>query len=120
MLWAASFCFTAVFCLIEWHFGNPWTAGNLVLRIVSGLVTPLVLARFVRPDEAATDARLCRQRPDPVGLALFVVSCAALGHLVLVTYDTVLLYNLGRVDRHLEPAAVSATVLLAAWLAASR
>lgn len=120
VLWAASLSFTAVFCLVEWHFNNPWTAGDLVLRVTSGLVTPLVVARFVLPDEKAGQTGSREACPDPVGLALFVVSAAALGHLVLVVYDTVLLYNLGRVDRHLAPAAVSATILLAARLTASR
>lgn len=119
VLWAASLSFTAVFCLIEWHLSNPWTEGDLVLRGISGLATPLLVARFVRSSATAIDAPLRTHRPDPVGLALFVVSSAALGHLVLVTYDTILLYNLGRVDRHLVPVAVSATVLLAARLAAS-
>lgn len=86
----ASMSYTAVFCLVEWDLSNPYTVDDIVIRAVSALVTPLLMARMAPRD--ATEAR----RLTAVRLLLFIASLGALGVLVLVVYDTALLYNLGR------------------------
>ncbi|MFF5017685.1 hypothetical protein [Streptomyces sp. NPDC001165] len=102
----ASVSYTAVFCLVEWDLRNPYTVDDLVVRSVSAVLTPTLLALCAARDRGAT------RTPDSVpGLLVFIGSLGALGVLVLVVYDTALLYSLGRLPERL-PLALAATVLL--------
>ncbi|WP_369248752.1 hypothetical protein [Streptomyces sp. R41] len=86
----ASVSYTIVFCVVEWDLRNPYTADDIAIRAVSAVLTPLLIARMAAHDSA--DARPLTA----VRLLLFIGSLGALGVLVLVVYDTALLYNLGR------------------------
>ncbi|MEU6270776.1 hypothetical protein, partial [Saccharopolyspora shandongensis] len=46
LVWPVAVSYTATFCLIEWSLANPYTAEDIALRVVSGLVTPWLLARL--------------------------------------------------------------------------
>ncbi|MGI5402463.1 hypothetical protein ACQEVG_24065 [Streptomyces sp. CA-135486] len=88
----AAVSYTVVFCVVEWDLKNPYTMDDLVVRAVSAVLTPLFMARMAARDRAES-------RPlSASGLFLFIASLGALGVLVLVVYDTALLYNLGRLD----------------------
>ena len=104
--WAVSASFTVTFCLIELSLPTPYTVDDIVIRIVSGLVVPLLLTRL---SEGAAG---------PPRLVPFVVSVAALGCLVLAVYDTALLYNLGHFAGWLPLAgAATAVLVVARWWA---
>ena len=104
----AAASYTVAFCVVEWDLRNPYTVDDIVLRLLSALAAPLLL-RFVAAREG-TDGR-----PVSVpGLVLFGVSLWALGYLVLVMYDTALLYNLARLGDRLPGAAAALAVLAAA------
>jgi hypothetical protein len=111
----ASVSYTAVFCLVEWHLRNPYTVDDLAVRVVSAVLTPLLIARV-----AARDTGTSRVPASVTGLLVFVGSLGALGGLVLVVYDTALLYNLGRLDDRMPLALAAAGVLVCLRLAASR
>ncbi len=96
VIWAASVAYTVVFGAIELSLPNPYTHGDLVMRGASALLTPILLTRLSPPGGGRDD------------LLRFALSAAALATLVLVMYDTALLYNLGRVGRDLPAAAVAA------------
>ncbi|MFI2304512.1 hypothetical protein ACH5AL_37675 [Actinacidiphila glaucinigra] len=102
----ASTSYTAVFCLVEWDLRNPYTADDLVVRSVSAVLTPIVLALCAARDRATT-----RTPASVSGLLAFIASLGAWGVLVLVVYDTALLYSLGRLPERL-PFALAAAVLL--------
>lgn len=107
----ASVAYTIVFCLIEADLANPYTRSDIVVRAISGVVTPLVFGLVLR----SGDARPARSA---VQVLAFAASAGALGALVLVAYDTVLLYNLGRVGSDLPIAVVAAAALAASrWVA---
>ncbi|WP_238019870.1 hypothetical protein KZZ52_30675 [Dactylosporangium sp. AC04546] len=109
VLWAGCVAWTVVFSLVEWGLFNPWTYDDLVLRAVSGVLTPLVVGRWVRvaPDDARS--------PGTAGQVLLaVLGVAAIGVLVLVVYDTALLYNLGHLPGLLPVALVAGAVLAGA------
>lgn len=107
----ASAAYTIVFCLIEADLANPYTRSDIVIRAISGVVTPLVFGFVLR----SGDERPARSA---IQVLAFAASAGALGVLVLVAYDTILLYNLGRVGSDLPIAVVSAVVLGSArWLA---
>jgi hypothetical protein len=106
--------YTAVFCAVEWDLRNPYTVGDLVIRAVSALVTPALMARM-----AARDSAEARQL-SASGLLLFIASLGALGVLVLTVYDTALLYNLGRFADRAPIAAAAAITLTALRLTAAR
>jgi hypothetical protein len=112
LTWAASFAYSITFMLIEWTLYNPYTVQNLVIRAVSAIVVPLWVSRFAGGGEERV-----RSLAD---LLLFVVSAGALGYLVLVVYDTALLYNLGHVPSALPGALVAVAVLVAARLMARK
>lgn len=113
LVWPASIAYTITFCLIEGELRNPWTTGqDLAIRIVSGIVVPLLVSRF-----AGETGRQSRSLPD---LLLFLVSVGALGYLVLAVYDTALLYNLGHLPAALPGAAIAAGVLVFARILARR
>lgn len=97
--WLVAASYTAAFCLVELHFDNPYTADDLVVRVAAALVVPPLLARL---GEGTT------QSPR---LGSFVGSALALGALVLVAYDSALLYNLSHVPDLLPPAIGAAAAL---------
>jgi hypothetical protein len=122
MLWATSVAWTVVFCAIEILLASPWTTADVAVRVASGLLTPWALGLLVRdelpgvasgvPSEAPGSTPLVPgDRPTAARLLVFGASTALLGYLVLVVYDTALLYNLGRLPDRL-PAALVALALL--------
>jgi hypothetical protein len=111
-LWLACASYTATFGLVEWSLRNPYTGQDLALRAAAALAVPPLLRRFLAaPEPAAGTAAPPRSAGE---LGLFVAAVGALGHLVLVVYDTALLYNLGHLRARLPGAAVAAAVLAAA------
>ncbi|WP_327010303.1 hypothetical protein OHA72_25455 [Dactylosporangium sp. NBC_01737] len=113
VLWAACVAYCVVFGLVEWGLRNPYTTDDLILRAVSCVATAALAGR------SAKDLRATKPE-SAVDVLLAVGSAAALGVLVLVVYDTALLYNLGHVPRLLPVAAVAAAALAAARLLARR
>ncbi|MGC0377960.1 hypothetical protein RKD28_005476 [Streptomyces sp. SAI-229] len=113
LLPSASASYTAVFCLVEWDLRNPYTVDDVLIRTVSAVVTPLFLARMAARDTATT-----RVPASVPGLLVFIGSLGALGALVLVVYDTALLYSLGRLDDRL-PLALTALAALVVLRAAA-
>lgn len=115
VLAAAAVVWTVTFCVIEWSLPNPYTLQDVVLRSISCAVTVPLLARLGRatpvPERAVRDA---------VDLALFGVSAAASGWLVLAVYDTLLLYNLGHAAAQLPGCLAAGAVLGVARLVAAR
>ncbi|MFR9799087.1 hypothetical protein ACL02U_24820 [Streptomyces sp. MS06] len=111
----ASVSYTAVFCLVEWDLYNPYTVDDLVVRAVSAVVTPWCIARM-----AARDAGEGRTPATVSGLLVLVGSLGALGVLVLVVYDTALLYNLGRLGERLPVLLGAAGALAGLRRGASR
>jgi hypothetical protein len=105
--WLVSSAWTVTFCLIEWDLHSPYTEGDLAIRVVSGVVTPLLLPLL-------SEGRATRPRLMP-----FVASLAALGCIVLAVYDTVTLYNLGHTASWL-PIVTGALIVLAAARAWAR
>ncbi|MCG6493525.1 hypothetical protein [Kitasatospora sp. A2-31] len=100
----AAASYTAAFCAVEWDLRNPYTVDDIALRIASALLTPLLLARI-----AAHEPDTAPAAPRPV---VFAVELWAYGQLMLVLYDTVLLYNLARLDeQRLSRAFVALSVL---------
>lgn len=110
LLWPASLAWTGTFMAVEWSLRNPWTTADLLARAVSALATPLLLGWGLRrwPPTGVAVART-----GVVGLLAYLVSAAALAALVLIGYDTVLLYNLGRLAGDLPATVVAVTVLVA-------
>jgi hypothetical protein len=100
----AAVTYTATFCLIEWSLHNPYTLDDIWIRIVAAVVVPLWVA-CLPVDSPEFSHRL-------PGLLTFAVSTVALGVLVLVVYDTALLYNLGHLAAELPGAAVALVVLV--------
>ncbi|MEV4510649.1 hypothetical protein AB0K00_16975 [Dactylosporangium sp. NPDC049525] len=111
VLWAACVAYSVVFGLVEWGLRNPYTTDDLILRAVSCVATAALAGRC--------DLRSTKPQSG-VDVLLAVGSAAALGVLVLVVYDTALLYNLGHVPRLVPVAAVAAAALAAARLVARR
>jgi len=113
MLWAASGVWTLAFCVVEVELANPRTALDLVMRVVAAVVAPLVIGAAARrepaPARSGTTAR---------ALLIAGTGAAFLGYLVLVTYDTALLYNLGRLPAALPWAGAALFLLLAVRMAA--
>ncbi|MER7755720.1 hypothetical protein [Kitasatospora sp. NPDC097643] len=103
----AAASYTVAFCAVEWDLRNPYTVDDIAIRIASALVTPPLLARL-----AAREAP--RQRRSVV---LFAIDLWAYGTLMLVLYDTVLLYNLARLGDHLVEAGLAVAALVATRLA---
>jgi len=114
--WCACLGYTTAFMLAEAYFWNRWTRDDLVVRAVSCVVTAAVLGPLLRRRSGPP-----RRGPATVAeLAVFLVSAAALGGLVLVVYDTFLLYNLGRVSADAPVAAGCAVLLVLARAVAGR
>jgi hypothetical protein len=111
LVWPASVSYTATFCLIEWSLHNPYTAQDILIRVTAAIAVPLWAARL------SGDAP---ERPHNLsGLLVFAASTVALGLLILVVYDTALLYNLGHLGARL-PVIVLALAVLAAARSAVR
>jgi hypothetical protein len=106
--WVVSASYTATFCLVEWDLRNPYTTVDIVIRVVSGAVTPLLLPL------------LSEGKPGPPRLMPFAASAGALGCIVLAVYDTAALYNLAHTVSWLPLVLVSLVVLVAARLWARR
>ncbi|MEW2221264.1 hypothetical protein AB0939_18560 [Streptomyces sp. NPDC006990] len=122
LLVVAALAYTAVFCAVEWDLRNPWTTDDLLIRCASALVTPPLLAAAVRHGATSRTppAGLPRPRPLSAGrLLLFLGSLASFGGLVLLAYDTLLLYNLGRLEARL-PFVAGCALVLAGCRAADR
>jgi hypothetical protein len=113
LVWPMSLSYAATFCLIEWHLYNQYTVQDIAIRIVAAVVVPWWVAGLspVRSSEATVNV---------AGLLVFVASAAGLGVLVLVVYDTALLYNLGHLDTQLPLAVVAVVVVAAARTIAPR
>ncbi|MFC8447781.1 hypothetical protein [Kitasatospora sp. NPDC057223] len=108
LLLLAAASYTVAFCVVEWDLHNPYTVDDILLRLLSAVAAPL-LVRAVAARERA------QERPVSVpGLLLSGVSLWAVGYLVLVVYDTALLYNLARLGDRLPGAAAALAVLAAA------
>ncbi|MER6396525.1 hypothetical protein ABT263_10730 [Kitasatospora sp. NPDC001603] len=109
----AAASYTVAFCAVEWELRNPYTVDDLVIRVVSALVTAPLLARI-----AGREADTAPRSPGPLVLA---VELWALGSLMLALYDTVLLYNLSRLGDRLTGMITAVAVLGATrFLAAKR
>lgn len=106
LAWPATVAYTATFCLIEWSLHNPYTRDDILIRIAAAAIAPLWLARL-----PAGSPEFSHRLPN---LLAFAVSTAALGVLVLIVYDTALLYNLGHLTAQSPVAAISLVVLGAA------
>ena len=107
--WWISGSWTLTFCLIEWDLHNPYTMGDIVIRVVVGVVVPL-LVPLLRPGTSHA-----------TGLVEIGASAAALGCLVLAVYDVLTLYNLGQAGRWVVPTTGALAVLAAVrWWAARR
>ncbi|MEH3155447.1 MAG: hypothetical protein PGN29_08890 [Gordonia paraffinivorans] len=107
--WWISASWTTTFCLIEWDLHNPYTLWDIVIRVVAGLVVPLLV-----PVLGTGTAQ-------PGGLVGVAVSAAALGCVILAVYDVLTLYNLGRAGRWTVPVVVALAALAAIrWWATRR
>ncbi len=107
LVWATAASYTLVFGVVEGALRNPWTVQDVVIRVLSALLTAPLLLR------AARRAPGPERRSDTLGLLRFAAELWAVGTLVMVVYDTALLYNL----RHLPdrwPETALALALLAA------
>jgi hypothetical protein len=109
-LWPACLLYSATFAAVELDLANPWTRGDLVLRAVSAVVTPLLVSRLYDRPAPADPAKPL----DLPGLALWAAAGAGAGALVLVVYDTALLYNLAHVPGALAVAVGAAAVSVTA------
>lgn len=117
VLTLACAAYTITFCLIEWALPTPYTGQNIALRTVSGVLCALALPRLGRHRSAPVGAGA---PGSPAELLVFAASTVALGYLVLASYDTVMLYSLGRLDDHLPGAVAAIGLLAASRLAADR
>jgi len=112
-LWSACTAYSLTFGWIEIGLRNPWTGADLVLRAASILVTAPLVGLVLRPG-LDRDARAAVPHRRPVvGLLCALAGAGAVAMLVLIVYDTALLYNLAHLPGQL-PAAGLAVALLAA------
>lgn len=109
MIWFASAAYTVVFCTIEWGLRNPDTIQDIVIRAISAVVTPLLIRWIAGRRAPDPDAR--SQPRSLLGLMVFGASVCALGYLVLVVYDTALLYNLGLLGASVPHALIALLAL---------
>ncbi|TDD82181.1 hypothetical protein E1293_17190 [Actinomadura darangshiensis] len=114
LVWAASLSYTFVLCTVEWSLHNPYTVDDIVIRLCSAVLTPLLLQWLARREEEGSE------RVSFARMLLFAASVWALGHLVLSVYDTALLYNLGHLGGRLPGAMAALGVLVAARWASPR
>lgn len=109
----------AVFIVAEVHLRTPWTGQDVALRLISGAATVVLVARLdaAGPDPWGRAPRAVRSAGD---LLVLAASAGALSALVLVVYDVVTLYNLGRLPSALPRCLLAGAVLAAARVAARR
>lgn len=112
LVWAAALSYTTVFCVVEWDLRNPDTVQDIVIRVVSAAVTPPVIIKMARREPVTASPS------SAAGLLVFVVSAWAVGHVILIVYDTALLYNLAHLGGRPADGAIALAVLAAARLAA--
>ncbi|MFD4654049.1 hypothetical protein ACFWP2_00310 [Kitasatospora sp. NPDC058444] len=113
----AAASYTVAFCAVEWDLRNPYTVDDLVLRVLAACLTPPLIARLARREPAAGTAADTAPARGPFRFAL---DLWAYGQLMLVLYDTALLYNLARIGEHLPSAAAALAVLVATRTVPSR
>lgn len=106
--WFLVATWTTVFCLVELDLRNPWTAVDVLLRIVAGVGTALALPFLGTGDRTAP------------ALVSATVSAGALGCLVLAVYDVATLYNTAHLVGWLPVAGCAAVALAVARRAAAR
>ncbi|MFF4919379.1 hypothetical protein ACFY4B_02210 [Kitasatospora sp. NPDC001261] len=118
----AAASYTVAFCAVEWDLRNPYTVDDLVLRTLAACLTPPLIAWLARretgadPGAGAEPGSEAKPVPEPEparGLFRFALDLWAYGQLMLVLYDTALLYNLARLGDHLPSAAAALAVLVA-------
>lgn len=114
LVWAAAVSYTIVFCAVEWDLRTPYTTADIAIRCGSAVITPWLLSRIARADRSTARTR------GFVGLLIFTVSTAAFGYLILALYDTVLLYNLGRLPGRAPGILLALGVLAGARLVSAR
>ncbi|MFI6847485.1 hypothetical protein ACIBJD_23060 [Kitasatospora sp. NPDC050467] len=111
----AASSYTVAFCAVEWDLRNPYTTDDLLVRAVSALVTPVLLARLAAREKEPEGRHVTAPR-----LLLFALELWAYGALMLTLYDTALLYNLARLGDRLPTALAALAVLTVTRLAATR
>ncbi|GLW53590.1 hypothetical protein [Kitasatospora phosalacinea] len=107
VVWTATASYTLVFAAVEWALRNPWTVQDVTIRVLSALCTAPLLLRTARRAPGA------ERRPGTLGLLRFAAELWAVGTLVMVVYDTALLYNLRHLPGRWPEAALALTVLAA-------
>jgi hypothetical protein len=85
---------------------------DVAVRVVSGVATPWAVRVLVRREPYGAPSGTPDARPTAARLLAFGASTALLGYLVLVVYDTALLYNLGRLPERLPVALVALALLV--------
>ncbi|AUY51846.1 hypothetical protein [Streptomyces sp. CB01881] len=105
----AAASYTVAFCAVEWDLRNPYTVDDIVIRVLSAVVTPPLLAWIAGREPDTTP-----YAPRPL---VFAVDLWAYGHLMLTLYDSVLLYNLARLGPGLESTLTVPAVLVATTFA---
>ena len=112
-LWSACIAYSLTFGWIELGLRNPWTGGDLALRAASMLVTAPLVGLVLRPGlDRHAQAAVPHRRP-VVGLLSALAGAGALALLVLIVYDTALLYNLAHLPRQLPAAGLAVALLVA-------
>ncbi|MBD0673385.1 hypothetical protein [Streptomyces sp. CBMA156] len=114
----AAVAYTVAFGAVEWHLRNPYTVDDLVLRGLAACLTPPLIARLARSEpgtggEPGADGQPGADGEPARSLFRFALDLWAYGQLMLVLYDTVLLYNLARIGDRLPSAAAALAVLVA-------
>ncbi|MFF4338942.1 hypothetical protein ACFY00_03250 [Kitasatospora sp. NPDC001540] len=107
LVWTTAASYTLVFSVVEWALRNPWTLQDVAIRTLAALVTAPLLLRTARRAPGA------ERRPGPLGLLRFAAELWAVGTLVMVVYDTALLYNLRHLSGRWPEAALALAVLAA-------
>ncbi|MFJ9521408.1 hypothetical protein ACIRPK_24535 [Kitasatospora sp. NPDC101801] len=105
LVWSAVLSYSVVFGAVEWGLHNPWTSQDLAVRAVSAFLTAPLLTALARRERGAD------REPGAAGLLLFAASLWAVGQLVMVVYDTALLYNLGHLGARWPELLLALAVL---------
>ncbi|BBH16547.1 hypothetical protein Back2_08340 [Nocardioides baekrokdamisoli] len=104
-LWLTSLSWTATFCWAEIHFRSSWTDVDLVLRIVTAVLTPVLLGRLTRGAAPLVLMEGVRS------LAYALLAGLLVAVVVLEIYDSSLLYNSARLPAALAVSALALLVL---------
>ncbi|MFB7944335.1 hypothetical protein ACFC6L_05390 [Kitasatospora phosalacinea] len=105
LVWTTTASYTLVFAVVEWALHNPWTLQDVAIRALSALCTAPLLLRTARRAPGT------ERRPGTLGLLRFAAELWAVGTLVMVVYDTALLYNLRHLSGRWPEAALALAVL---------